>query len=211
MEERRRPNPVVIIAGVWVLILAALAVVLVMNDGDAVDTSASEATGPALPAECENLHAGHDHMMWNPVMADEMTEADCPWPYEPFVVAADGGQVDESIAAHFEPVLYSELWDMFGRSDLGVCQVALLPDEPDDGLVFGFTYTVSQPGCAEDAERVDVVVREFVARGWRDHHAGEASSQRVLVFGRWVIEIDGSSPIADTIVGGLGDLGAVTV
>ena len=176
--------------GVAVLTVTLLVAVVLLAGGD--DTaSPDESSGPdGSGGECTNVHDGHNMMMWNPVMADEMTDVGCPWPYAPFDVPYDLMAFDgDAIAATFEARRYDELWHMFGTLDAGVCEVRALPDEPGGGFAFGFTYAVGAPGCPDRSDAVEVEVREYASALARDAAAREVSGS--LVLGRWVVALNG--------------------
>ncbi len=107
-----------------------------------VPEGSSEPAGE--PVGCESTHSGHNVMRWNATMADEMVAAGCEWPYDPFLVPLEGGEEDPALDAPFEARLYSEIWDMIGQVDVGVCAVSALPEEPGaGGFVFGFDYGIA--------------------------------------------------------------------
>lgn len=205
---------------VVLLVVAAVAVAVVATSDDEPDATGSGGTVPAteggaaaapLTGACENLHAGHGIAMWNPTMADEMTEGGCPFPYEPFMVPLEGGTEDPAIEAPFEPRLYDELWQVFSGLGLGVCQVATLPEEPADGFTFGFRYAVGPAGCPDLEGDGAVVVREYATRAFRDAAAHAASGDGTMVLGRWVLTVEGGTERAAQVATALEGVGAVTV
>ncbi len=211
---KRFVGPVVV--GVAVL-LAAIGVAIVPSidlDRDGADTPAGSAAPPTtLVADaCSAAHAAHNVAMWDPAMADEMLDAGCPWPYEPFVTAIEGGQENPSLAATFEARRYSELWDALQEAGFGVCAVAALPEPPAEGFAFGFRYEVRPDGCEGGEQVADLVVREHVTRAWRDARAAELGAEGpVLVLGRWTLTAEDATEFAanrlfETLVA----LGAVT-
>ncbi len=147
-------------------------------------------------------------MMWNPTMADEMVDAGCGWPYEPFAVSTEGGEDDPELDAPFEVRRYSELWSTITASGLGVCSVGVLPDERP-GMAFGFAYMVGPAGCPGAKSTGTIDVGEFGTEAQRDlaaHVAAENGTAYVL--GRWVVTLDGSATeLGDTLV----ELGAQPV
>lgn len=184
-----------------VLLVAAAAAVWATSRSDDDSTTKGDAL-VAVPTDgangggsCEHSHHGHNVMMWDPTMADEMLDLGCPWPYPPFETPTDGGQEDPALGSPFEAHRYAEIWDAFGQTDLGVCQVAKLPDEPDDGFAFGFDYTAGEPGCPPGSDTASLVVREYATRAQRDAAAHEAASggtdsdapDSVQVLGRWTL------------------------
>ncbi|MBK5222678.1 MAG: hypothetical protein JJE52_07350 [Acidimicrobiia bacterium] len=166
----------------------------------------------AVSGECENVHAAHAVAMWSAVMADEMTSAECPWPYEPFLTSMDGGKEDASLAAPFEARCYDDLWQMLSTMSVGVCQVARIADWPAPGFVFGFTYAVGPPGCPADTAVVVMSVAEHATRALRDASAHDVASSAdpTFVLGRWVITLTGSGDI-QPIAEELRSLGAAEV
>jgi hypothetical protein len=193
--------------------VAALAIVAatLLSGGDDSTSPASgdRAAAQALDGECASMHDGHDTMMWNAVMADEMLDvADCPWPYPPFDVDHDVLAFDQAVPALFEPRRYDEIWQMLGELDAGVCEIRSIADPPGGGFAFGFAYLVASPGCADSHEAVEVQVREYASQAARDFAAFEATAP--LVLGRWVIVVDGGEPRRHAMVrGGFEGLGAV--
>lgn len=175
------------------------------DDGETADSVL------ALSSECAALHSGHNAMSWDPVMADEMVENGCGWPYEPFLVSAEGGQEDAALdGAPFGARLYAEMWELLARSSVGVCSVGALPDPSDQGFVFGFRYQIAQPGCPGAEPTLDLVVREYASRAQRDAAFEELSEEAPFVLGRWVLTLgDGGGAMADRVTAGLVDLGAI--
>jgi hypothetical protein len=217
MSDRVRRSPGVLVVGVAaVAALVIIGVILVGSSDPGGDVGGAPLGAAPTPAdvsigeECESTHAGHNLMMWNPVMADEMLDADCPWPYPPFDVAAEGDVLDDGAPATppFEPRRYAELWTMLGGVDVGVCEVRSLPDPPADGFAFGFVYVVAEPGCADPGDAVELQVREYVSAMARDRGATQAD--RPLVLGRWVIVVDGGDEGRRSVLrAAVSDLGAV--
>ena len=153
-------------------------------------------------AECANVHAGHSAMMWNPVMADEMLDAECGWPYEPFLVELDGGSDDPDIDVEFAPSRYGDLWDAISEQ-VGVCSTGTdldgtdLPDEALVGRAFGFDYQLGPPGCPGARPTAALTVSEYGTEAQRDAAANALASSgdlEVLVLGRWVLTLDGDAP-----------------
>jgi hypothetical protein len=190
------------------LVLSGGAVFLVNRAGDDV-----AAPSDTLASLCDSVHAGHNTMSWNPTMADEMTESGCPWPYEPFLVSAEGGEEESAFdAAPFGARMYAEIWSLLARSDVGVCTVGALTEPEDEALVFGFRYSLAAPGCPEATPVFDVMVREYGTRAQRDAAAMASTDETVYVLGRWVLSVsDGQVDAASTIGEGLAELGAVEV
>lgn len=219
----RRIPPTVFVLAVAVVLVGAIAVIASIggDDGDdgatgqgATTDAAADGTAPAaaLSGDCQNLHASHGIAMWNPAYADEMTAADCGWPYEPFLVTLDGGEEDPSIAAPFEPRLYDELWQMFGGLGLGVCQVAGVEEDAAHGMVFGFRYAVGPAGCPDMEGDAALVAREYGTRAQRDAAAHASEAPRTWAFGRWVLEVDGDdAALVEQVSGAVTGLGASEV
>lgn len=186
------------------------------DSSDSSDTtgSASDLEAPSgdLDASCHSLHEGHAAMAWNPTSADEMVEADCGWPYEPYLVPTEGGEEDPAIEAAFEPRLYRELSDVLGDAGLGLCSVNALPEDPGDGFVFGFRYDAAEPGCPDFEPSVQLTAREYVSRAHRDTAADSASEANPIVLGRWVLTTDGpDQDRVDQVTAALIDLGGQAV
>ncbi len=206
------------IAALAVVGIALLAVVLVsvLGGDDGGQGSADETVpspGASLSPECAQIHEGHNVMSWNPTMADEMAE--CAWPYDPFLSTLEGGEADPELdEVAFESHLYQEIWDVIGAADLGICSVATLPDQPEAGFAFGFSYDFAAPGCPEATPTGSVVVREYSTRDQRDDaaHALSASGSPTFVLGRWVVVVEGDDlATTGTLSTALVDLGAVEV
>lgn len=213
-ESSRRIPPTLLALLIAVVLVAAVVVIATLLDSeDDGETAAStEVTTAEAVDECANVHAGHGIAMWNATMADEMTAAGCPWPYDPFLVPTEGGQEDASFTAPFEARLYDELSQMYAGLGLGVCQVATLPDESVDGFTFGFRYAVGPPGCPDMEGDVALTVREYVTRPWRDAAANASTATRTLILGRWVIGVEGDDPaMLEQVVEGLVGLGGQEV
>lgn len=194
--------------------LLVLVVALVGGDdrageGGRADASSAASTVAAvgLEGECASVHAGHATMMWNAVMADEMVDAGCPWPYPPFDVPHAAPAPARSLDAPFEAHRYDEIWRMIGTRGHGVCEIRPVPDPPGEGFTFGFVYLVAEPGCAARVEPVEIEVREYAAPAPRD--AAALARPGALVLGRWVVALDGGGDRVDDLRTGFGDLGAI--
>lgn len=214
-SPRRFPPGLLLLAIAGVVVAAIITIVsLLDSDPEPADQAGSDvpATAPApLEGDCSNLHSGHGGM-WNAAMADEMTAADCPFPYEPFLVPMAGGEEDADLAAPFEPRLYDEVYQMFAGLDLGVCQVGKLPEPSADGFVFGFRLAAGPPGCPNLEGDMAVVLREYATRAFRDEAAHASTSERTLVLGRWVVGVEAAdTPLGEQVVEGLIGLGATDV
>ena len=194
------------LASILAVAVAGVVVVVVANRGD--DEPAPVESG--LSGPCASLHGGHNMMMWDPTMADEMAELDCGWPYEPFLVSTDGGAEDPAFdAAPFEARRYADLWALTTSAGVGVCAVSTLPDAPADGFVFGFSYAVSEPGCPGAEPAGHLVAREYATRAWRDMAAREVTDGEAFVLGRWVVSVAADDPaMAAALETGLIELGA---
>ena len=194
------------LASILAVAAACVIAVVVANRGDdEPDAVETELSGP-----CASLHGGHNMMMWDPTMADEMADLDCGWPYEPFLVPTDGGAEDPAFdAAPFEARRYADLWTLTTGSGVGVCAVSTLPDAPADGFVFGFDYAISEPGCPGVAPAGHLVAREYATRAWRDAAAHEVTDGEAFVLGRWVVSVAADDPVmAAALEAGLVELGA---
>lgn len=210
IAERSSVGPLVVAVAV---VLAAIGLAVVPSiDLSASTVGSAASTTTLVPDECSEAHAAHNVAMWDPAMADEMLDSGCPWPYEPFVTATEGGAENPNLAAPFEARRYDELWVALQETDFGVCSVAALPDPPADGFVFGFRYEVRPGGCEDGDQVAELVVREHVTRAWRDARAAELSAEGpVLVLGRWTLTAENATGFAanrlfETLVA----LGAVT-
>ena len=208
-------------AALCVAALVVLAASCGGSDGDADATPTTGAGGTEQPdgsaqepstasGDCADVHAGHSAMMWNPTMADEMLDADCGWPYEPFLVDLDGGTDDPELTAPFEATRYSELWSAISSSGIGVCSVGTELEGDGVGRAFGFTYRVAPPGCPDASPTGAVHVAEFGTEAQRDLAAVTAAADgaETFVLGRWVITLEGDTGTLGTE---LGDLGAQPV
>lgn len=184
----------------WALVAVAAAVGAL-----AVACSADEQAGPspsttALEGQCAQVHEGHPvhdggaAMMWTPVMADEMLDADCGWPYEPFDPGTAGGSDDPELDAPFEANRYDDLWQMLGSAGMALCSVGS-DAEPRDGRAFGFVYQVADPGCPEGTPTGSMQVDEYGTEAQRDAAARAASAEQgdTFVMGRWVLVLDGTA------------------
>jgi hypothetical protein len=210
-----------------VIVVATLSSLVACGGGDrATDApeptnpSPTNASGPSSGASanerCRDVHAGHQAMMWTAEMADEMLDAGCGWPYDPFLVSLDGGRDDAALDTPFEARRYAELWTSISGSGRGLCSVSTdlgdadsgdvdlddaTRDETEPGRAFGFTYSLAAPGCPEATPTGTLSVVEFGTEAQRDQaaHAEAASVDgAVYVLGRWVIALEGD-------VGTLGD------
>lgn len=171
--------------------------------GDAADSGTvatgaahSHEMGDALPGcDQERMHASM--MMFNPVVADELIDGTCPWPYDATIATA-GGMEDPAINVAFEPRRYQELFDLFTTIRYGTCNVSRLPDPVVGGFVFGFGIGLRPAGCAEGGATVEVSIREYATRAWRDESANAlaATDTSSLAMGRWVIELEGTDTAA---------------
>ncbi len=186
------------------------------DPGAGAGTTAAPTTSTTAPlaGACGEAHAGHNAAMWDPTSADEMLDAECPWPYPPFETAVEGGTENPNLGAVFEARRYSDLWDALQEAKIGVCTIAPLADASADGFTFGFRYTAQAGGCSAGGDTVDLVVREYVTRAWRDSSAATlaATNAPVVVLGRWVVFVEGddeftTNRLFEVLVG----LGAVTV
>lgn len=202
-------------SGALVTVLIVLAGACGGSDRDAVASSSSrdlpESGGvDALSAACTEVHSGHSAMMWNPTMADEMLDADCGWPYEPFLVDLDGGTDDEALTAPFQATRYDELWSIISASGVGVCSVGTELDGTEQGRAFGFTYLLGAPGCPGARSTGALHVGEFGTEAQRDSaaHSSADHGDETFVLGRWVVTLEGDT--AD-VANGLLELGGQPV
>lgn len=198
-------RPIALVVVLMALLMSAC------SGSDTVDDAAGEPASDGITgADCENIHAGHSAMMWNPTMADEMIDADCGWPYEPFLVSLEGGEDDPDLTAPFEAQRFDQLWSAISASGVGVCSVGTDLEGDQVGRAFGFTYRVGPPGCPDATSTGALAVAEFGTEAQRDAAAVEQASTGVdtFVLGRWVVSIDGeTASLADS----LGELGAQQV
>ena len=187
-----------LVMGVVVAIVVVGAAIWFVASGDSSDTATptdgggARAPGDSLDPGCESLHEGHAAMAWNPTSADEMVEADCAWPYEPYLISTEGGQEDPAIDVEFEPRLYQELSESIGEIGLGLCSVNTLPEEAGDGFVFGFRYDAAEPGCPDFTATVELTAREYVTRAHRDAAANDLDDPEAIALGRWVLVVEGT-------------------
>lgn len=142
-------------------------------------------------AGCDAGELHHAMKMFDPTVADDLLDSGCPWPYEASIVI-EGGREDPSIAAPFEPRRYAEVFEVVAAERFGMCAVSTLPDERVDGFVSGFGLALRPGGCAEGGATVQVDLREYATRAWRDVAAGAAEGSHVMVLGRWVVTIGGT-------------------
>lgn len=168
------------------------------SGGGAEDASATEPTPQVGSGEgaCDASAASESLMMWDPVRADEMVTAECPWPYLPFLVPLDGGEDSPELSAVFEPKLYAELWTVISESGMGVCSVRTELDGPGQGRAFGFTYEVGPAGCPGAEPTGALVVNEYGTEAQRDSAALDldgTTGERVLVLGRWAMVARGDA------------------
>lgn len=209
-----------VVGGALLVLIVGAVVVASMTRSDdteprpfGLDPTGDTSGGEADPNDpCSSVHAGHNLMMWDSTMADEMVDAGCGWPYDPFVVDAEGGEEDPALdAAPFEPRHYADIWQAI-TPIAATCAVIAIPEEPGDGFVFGFRYELATDACDEDgAGDVRLDVREMVTRAHRDATAGADDADAVLVLGRWVLSVTGDGDGVTAVSGVLEDLGAVVV
>lgn len=214
-----RPKGLVLLAGVVTLFLVAavaFGVWALRATGDDRDAVAGEMDHTNHGSDAgHDGHDGHDGgavlegcdadamhasmMMLDPLVADGLLESGCPWPYSADVVI-EGGAEDPSIAAAFEPRRYAEIFDLLTVDRLGMCSVLRLPDPVVDGFVFGFRTQLHPGGCADGVATVQLDMREYATRAWRDAAARAAAdggaAANVVVLGRWVITTGGDDPAA---------------
>lgn len=186
------------------------------DDTQGAAASVTTTVAGDLSEQCKNAHAGHSAMMWNPTMADEMLDAGCGWPYEPFLVELDGGRDSPDIDVEFTPARYADLWTAISTGSVGVCSVGTdvdgtdLPDEARTGRAFGFDYQLGPQGCPDATPTGSLTVSEYGTEAQRDAAAVAlaADGTEVFVVGRWVISLGGDTP---GIASALEQLGAVAV
>lgn len=166
-------------------------------------TATASAAGSEDTGECSSVHAHHLTMMWNPVMADEMTALGCPFPYEPYLATPTGAPASAEITTPYEVREYSELWNAIGAAGAGACGVAPLTDAAGPGgFTFGFNYALAEPGCASGPVAF-LEVREYVSAGDRDAAAAASRDEHlgaVLVLGRWSMVLGSLGGDADAVV-----------
>lgn len=199
-----------LVLGIIVAIAAiALGVGALLAGGDDDGGSGGDGVEVALSGPCADLHSGHNAMMWDSTMADEMVDLDCGWPYAPFGVEDPGGAPDPAFdAAPFEPHLYADLWSAFS-SLAATCTIGHVPGG-QDGLVFGFRYSLDTEVCDESGGDLVVEAREYVSRPARDAAANEAPAPAV-VLGRWVLDVAGPGDAEAAVVAALEEMGGVAV
>lgn len=174
------------------------------------DQAGHEGAVEVLPG-CDADEYHHAMKMFDPTVADALLDSGCPWPYDSSI-ALEGGQEDPSIAAPFEARRYAEVFEVVTSERFGMCAVSALSDERVDGFVFGFGLALRPGGCAEGTATVQVDLREYATRGWRDAAARAAAGEHVLVLGRWVVTVDGPDTAgAERFAALLEPLGAVRV
>lgn len=153
------------------------------------DVHASLPTDPG----CDQLYFHSAMAMWNPVLADELLDYECPFPFEPDQVSMEGGTEDPSIAADYEPRRYQEIFDIVAAEQFGMCSVARLGEPSVRGFVYGFGTKLRAESCANNDPNVEVIVREYATRAHRDEAANSSvdTPDRTLVLGRWTITLIG--------------------
>ncbi len=153
-----------------------------------------------LPAEpgCDQLFVHSAMAMWTPILADELLDYDCPFPFEPDQVSMDGGAEDASIAAPFEPHRYQEIFDIIATEKFGMCAVTRLGEPSIRGFVYGFSTKLRADSCVNNDPNVEVIAREYASRPHRDEAANTSAGtvDRTLALGRWTITVDGDDPAA---------------
>ena len=162
------------------------------------DAHAGHGGGEVLEG-CDAAAINASMMMFDPFVADELLGSGCPWPY--FAgVDVDGGAEDSSIAAVFEPRRYAEVYDLLAAERLGMCAVSRLADPEVNGLVFGFRTLLQPGGCVDGVASVELDVREYSTRAWRDTAAGAMLDapgvDSVVVLGRWLVTTRGDDAAA---------------
>jgi hypothetical protein len=171
------------------------------HEGSGITTDA----GP----ECDAIGQHSQMAMWNATLADDMVELDCPWPWDPALQELDGGEADPAIDAEFEPNLYSDVFEMIGDEEFGVCEVRAVPQDDATGLVFGFDVGLRAETCGEGVPDVALSVFEYADRGFRDQAANAIDGS--LVLGRWVVQVAGDDTDGvERLTAALEDTGAVT-
>lgn len=179
------------------------------------DAHAGHGGGEVLDG-CDAAAMNASMMMFDPFVADDLLGSGCPWPY--FVdIDVDGGAEDPSIAAAFEPRRYAEVYDLLAAERLGMCAVSRLADPAVNGLVFGFRTLLQPGGCVDGIASVELDLREYSTRAWRDTAAGAMLDapgiDSVVVLGRWLVTTRGDdAAAADALLGAIGAMdGAVTL
>ena len=184
-----------LLRGVIAIVAVGAAVWFIASGGSDDETARprdSQGVSGSLDPACHSLHEGHGAMPWTPTSADEMVEAACGWPYEPYLISTEGGQEDPGIDVVFEPRRYQELSDAISETGLGFCSVNTLPEEAGDGFVFGFRYEAAEPGCPDFTPTLELTAREYVTRARRDEAANALEDPEAIVLGRWVLELGGT-------------------
>ena len=207
--RRSRRGLVITLAAVAACLIAALGFVVLALGADDDPADPADQAGSAADAD----HTGHDDhatqvlegcdaqayhntmMMFDPLAADGLLDTGCPWPYDATIEVA-GGTEDPAIDEPFEPQRYAGVFDVIAAERYGMCSVATLADAQVNGFVFGFGVALNPAGCASGDATVQLVIREYASRAWRDTAANIAASaggdEHIVVLGRWVMTIAGS-------------------
>lgn len=233
-DSPRRPRRglVVTAVAVAVCLVAAIGFVVVAitsdDDGSSATTHQDHGTDDAGTGDAAAGHEGHDTqvlagcdaeayhntmMMFDPLAADGLVDSGCTWPYDATIVV-EGGTEDPSIDEPFEPQRYADVFDVIGTERYGMCSVASLADPHVNGFVFGFGVALNPSGCAGGDATVQLVIREYASRAWRDTAAvtaaGAGGTEHIVVLGRWVMTIAGTDADgAARLVEALAPLGGV--
>lgn len=191
-RSRRRglgPRVALGVVGVCVVLASVWALRSGLGGPNGARAGAANAGGA-----CVEVHAGHALMMWSPVMADEMADAGCAWPYQGFAVDLGGGADDPVLDAPFVARRYGDLRNMIFDAGYGTCSFGADTAAGVPGRAFQFTYSVSPGGCFDGAATGLVVVAEWGTEAQRDRAAVERlPGETNVVLGRWTIRLSGSA------------------
>jgi hypothetical protein len=165
-----------------------------------------------LPPEpgCDQLYFHSTMAMFNPTLADEMLDYDCPFPFDPDSVSMEGGEEDPSIEAPYEARRYQELFDVLAERPYGICAVGRVNEPSVEGFVYGFTISAKADSCAASDPDLGIAIREYASRAHRDAAANERASgtDAVLVLGRFVITISASPENVEELRTAIAEIGA---
>ncbi len=183
------------------------------SDGAPV-TFAPDGAHADLPPEpgCDQLFFHARMAMFNPELADQLLDNDCPYPFDPDAISMEGGEEDPSLAAPYEPRRYLELFDVLTAERIGLCSVTRLAEESVRGFVYGFGVTAHADSCAASNANLEIAIREYAERAHRDAAANAAKEQIVQVLGRFTVAIDGDdAAVVERLAAAFESIGAERV
>lgn len=174
-----------------------------LDETPPVSTGAGEA--------CDSIGVHSQMAMWNPSLADEMVDLECPWPWAPELQDLSGGAEDSSIEAAFEPARYADAFAVVDEERFGTCEVRAVAQADATGLVFGFDVGLRAETCADGGRpNVMLSLHEYATRAWRDAAANATPGSMVL--GRWTVQVTGDDTASvDRLTAALQAAGAVPV